>query len=487
MSELEDKQEQKIENSDTIQVKTIPTVSLSLTNQVNYTLGIDSTNKTVTNTIETSHNDTKFKIGVDAVLADNSPILKFNGNFEKKDDNYTISANIIDNDGAISGHITTSIDGTIGNVQTNVSGNFSVDENGAPTHKLDATATTNVGSSEWAIAVHNDRTDTSLSLDGKRPLLRRDNNPNSDQAIYQEQKEQLEQTGEQYSISLKGGYSNENSSFYTKNSIMANLGKGNFLNFKFDVNKYKTSAELIADLKKLVVQYTNLSSKSEDGIKTKSHDVDFSLKGKKNIYTANWSVETQTPHNEESVRNMSFGAKASLNRTQYGEFNAGLNGELEANITQQGYKFGIDGAYNYYGSDHNSTNDYMVSTKTTLEKNDSGTNFETGLYAAIRFNNCRTIIEPHSVFELSKDSEGNIIRTYSNGIGLYQQLGKNFEDLTAYIKAGRTIFNGGDKQSYSQIVAGLKKKATDKITLNAESTWQSTEGCSGNIGIIISL
>jgi len=482
MSDIEDNEE-KIENDS----ESIPTALVQLSNETNYTVGIDSANKTVTNLLKTSINSTSNGFGIDAILTDNSPKLNYSGSIEKKDDNFAISAKIVDKDEVISGNATASINVNIGNTQVSTSGNFSIDEDGNPTHSLDVSATTSIGSSEWTIATHNDRTDTSLSLNGKRPLLRRDNNPNNDQAVYQEQKEQLEQTGEQYSIALKSGYSNEDASFYTTNSIMANLGKGNFLNFKFDMSKYKTSAELMADLKKLIVQYTNSSSETEEGIKTKKQGVYFSLKGNKNIYTANWSVEKQTPNSEESIRNMSFGAKASLNRTQYGEFNAGFNGELEANITQQGYKLGVDGAYNYYGSDHNSTNDYMVSTKTTLEKNDSGINFETGLYGAIRFNKCRTIIEPHSVFELNKDSEGNIVRTYSNGIGLYQQLGKNFEDLTAYIKAGRTIFNGGDRQSYSQIVAGLKKKATDKITLNAEGTWQSTEGCSGNIGVIISL
>ena len=480
----EEEQPQLNNNTETQEI-IIPSADIRLSQDVTYTIGIDNNSKTVTNSIGVSAQGTELKFGVHAVLTDKKPSVNFSGQIKKENDNCTVSVDVVDNDGTISGNVSASANGSVGQVQASASANFILDEQGNPTHSLDASVTTNIGTSEWTASAHNDRTDTSVTINGKKPLLRRDNNPNSDQAIYQEQKEQLEETGEQFSVALKSGYSNEDAGFYTSNSIMANLGKGNFLNFKIDLSKYKSSAELMADLNKFMFQYTNSSNESEEGIKSKTQGVDLSLKGKKNIYTANWSVETQNPDTEERVRNVSFGAKASLNRTQYGEFNSGLNGELEANVSQQGYKFGIDGAYNYYGSEHDGSTDYMVSSKTTLNKDDSGINFETGLYGALRFNDCRTIIEPHSIFELNKDVEGNIVRTYNNGIGLYQQLGRNFDDMQVYIKAGRTVFDGGERQSYSQINTGLKKKATDRVTLNAEGTWNSNEGCSGNIGVVV--
>ena len=411
-------------------------------------------------------------------------ILKYNQDAQIEFDNeegLAFSGKVSNNNGNISGGGNL----CVGTDNSSISAGMNIDEQGNPTHSIDASATTNIGTFEWTAAVHNDRTDTNIAINGKKPLLRRDNNPNSDQAIYQEQKEQLEETGERFSVALKGGYSNEDSGFYTSNSVMANLGKGNFLNFKIDLSKYKSSAELMADLKKFMVQYTNSSNESKEGVKSKTQGVNMSLKGQKNIYTANWSVETQNPNTEQQVKNVSFGAKASLNRTQYGEFNSGLNGDLEANVTQQGYKFGIDGAYNYYGYEHDGSNDYMVSSKSTLNKDNNGTKFETGLYGALRFNGCSTIIEPRTIFEWNKDANGNITRKYINGVGLYQQLGRNFEDLTAYVKGERVIFDGGNEQNYSQILAGLKKKATDRVTLNAEGTWNSNKGCSGNIGVVV--
>ena len=489
MADFEDEKQQPEEvvetNSETTEVSQIPTVQIPLSKDVTYKIGIDNSNKVFSNALGFSVSGTKIQIGTDATIVDNKPNLKFSGSCVRSDDNYDLYVNIVDNNGTLSGSATASVNGFVGKIQANANGNFTLDENGDSNHNFDASASTNIGSSEWTANIHNDRTDTSISVNGRRPLLRRDNNPNSNQAIYQEQKEQLEQTGDRYSVAIKGGYSNEDAGFYTTNSIMANLGKGNFLNLKFDMSKYKSSAELMADLKKFILQYKNSNNESEEGIKTKSQGIDLSYKGKKNIYTANWSVETQNADSDEAVKNVSFGAKASLNRTQFGEFNSGLNGEIEANITSQGYKFGVDGAYNYYGNEHDGTNDYMVSSKTTIEKNNDGTNFETGLYGAIRFNNCSTIIEPHSIFEVKKDTNGDVTKAYYNGIGIYQQLGKNFEDLTAYIKGERVIFDGGDKQNYSQILAGLKKKATDKVTLNAEGSWHSIEGCSGNIGVVI--
>ena len=473
--------EEKIENDNADSQETeVPEAEIRLSDNTTYKIGINNQSETVTNNLEVSTQDTNASIVIEAVLKNNNPLLNINGQLTKNDDNYTISAEASDKDGTFSGKVFTSINGSIGGTQTTAGGEFELDENGSPSHSLDFSATTTIGSSEWTASVHNDRNDTSISINGKQPLLRRDNNPNSEQALYQEQKEQLEQTGDNYSVAIKGGYSNEDAGFYTSNSIMTNLGKGNFLNLKFDISKFKNSVELMADLKKFIFQYTNSNSETEEGIESKKQGIDVSFKDKKNIYTANWFTTS-----DDTMRNMSLGAKASLNRTQYGEFNSGLNGELQANITQQGYKIGIDGAYNYYGCEHNGTSDYMINSKTNLEKNDNGINFETGLYGAIRFNNCRTIIEPHTIFGLNKNPNGNITRTFNNGAGIYQQLGRNFDDLTAYVVGERVIFNGGNDSNYTQILAGLKKKATKRLTLNAESTWNSKEGFSGSIGGVV--
>lgn len=432
---------------------------------------------------EYNNHENLLKVDLSSGVQQNQESVLYNQQAHVEFDNETgtnLSADIANNNGTVNGGASISIES--GNFS--IGGNINIDDAGKPTHNIDVQTTAEIAKTEISTAIHNDRKDTSLTINnGKIPLLRRDNNPNNDQAMYKEQKETLQQTGQLLSVAVKGGYSNECASFYTSNSIVANLGKDNFLNFKIDMSRNEKTTEFKADLRKVALQYNNSTSESKDGIKTDVQGIDFSLKGKKNIYTANWSVE-KVYEEQEPVRNVSFGAKASLNRTEYGEFNAGFNGEIDANVTQQGYKFGLDGAYNYYGSDHEKTTDYMISSKTTLAHDADGTNFETGLFGALRFNNCRTIIEPHSIFELKKDTNGNIVRTYSNGVGFYQQLGKNFEDLTAYVKGGRTIYDGGNEKSYTQILAGLKKKATKQITLNAETVWNSNEKLSGNVGII---
>lgn len=213
--------------------------------------------------------------------------------------------------------------------------------------------------------------------------------------------------------------------------------------------------------------------------------LDFSLKGKKNVYTANCNLETQYPDGENPVRNFSFGGTASFSRTQYGEFNSGLNGELRANISQQGYKFEVDGGYNYYGAEHSSSTDYLVCSVTTLEKNELENSLATGIYGALRFNNCNTIIEPKTCFARSKrNNNGEVIKSYKAGVGIYQQIGRQFDDASVFLHGERVIFSGGEQQNYTEINAGINKKATQKLRLNADATWKSNAQSSISMGLV---
>lgn len=59
--------------------------------------------------------------------------------------------------------------------------------------------------------------------------------------------------------------------------------------------------------------------------------------------------------NPEINRNLNLEAGAKLNRTEYGEFNSGLNGEIKTGLMLNGkkvsgYNVDLDGAYNRYGS-----------------------------------------------------------------------------------------------------------------------------------------
>ena len=454
-------------------------VEIKLPKNFTYNINIQPFERKITQGLKYNLRNNKASVNVD------TDFESYNADAELsiEGENGSIDAKVTDNNGNISASITAGGNMQAGNLYLEADGNYTLNEEGASEHTLNLNASSDIKSCKLTANIHNDKTDTSLGINLRKPLLRRDNNPNSAEAEYQEAKEELLQSGDRFNLSFKVGYSNEDNGFYTSNSAMINFGKEYFLNLKMDKSRFAESYDVKADIKKVNVEYKYTNTTPRDDIRSDVHGVDFVYKGKKNIYSANWSLETKYPDSKTTNRNIGFGGKVSLNRTEYGEFNSGFNGEIEACITQQGYKFALDGAFNKYGDGGKNSNDFLVSSVSMLEKDDSGTTFETGLFGALRFNNCRTIVEPRTIFNVKKDSNGQVARTYTNGIGIYQQVGRNFEDACIYAKGEYVLRKGGENPSFMELNAGFRKKATPKLTANAEMTLHSEKGFSGNIGL----
>ncbi len=461
--------------------------TVSVAQNTSCTVGINIPEQTVTGCLNYSAKNLGISIETNTAITNKKTNLSISGNYNISEDSHEISSsvNITHNEnGNTSGNIEGSVSINNGNTTVQANGSLYLDENETLSHNIDTAVQTSLGNTELSASLHNDRQDSNITITGKRPLLRRNNNPNSSDADYQEQKEGLEQSGDLFNISSKVGYSNEDAGFYTSNSLLANLGKDCFLNLKYDKSRFQDMGSLTAEIKDFDFSYSDEINKprTEEDIKTRTQGIDVTLNRKNSMYSLNMSVDTQFPTDKSPERNYGFGGKVTLNRTEYGEFNPGFNGEFAASKTQQGYKLELDGAYNRYGNGETTFNDYMIDSKTSLEKNNDGTNLETGLYGALRFNNCRTIVEPKSVFELNKGSDGEVVKKYTNGLGIYQQVGKNFGDACIYANGARTIINGGNEKSYTQFIGGVRTRATDRLTLNAETQWKSTENWSGNIG-----
>ena len=56
-----------------------------------------------------------------------------------------------------------------------------------------------------------------------------------------------------------------------------------------------------------------------------------------------------------------------------------------------GYKLDLDGAYNHYGAENNSTTDYLVRSAVSFGKNNESKNVSAALGGDYRINNCNTI------------------------------------------------------------------------------------------------
>lgn len=126
---------------------------------------------------------------------------------------------------------------------------------------------------------------------------------------------------------------------------------------------------------------------------------------------------------------MSLETGAILNRTEYGEFNSGLNGEIKTAISFgngkfSGYNIGLDGAYNYYGEEHDSTTDYLLRANVSFGKNNGTKLFSSELSGAYRINNCNTIFEP-SIKYSTNHSDAAKNEELVGQIGVFQNVGKN--------------------------------------------------------------
>lgn len=346
---------------------------------------------------------------------------------------------------------------------------------------LDANLTTNID-------------DTSVTLGVKKPLLNPDN-PMGVENQDKERKEELVETGERFNLQSKIGYSNKQGGIYTENSLMYRIDNNNFLNTSYNQNDASRTITTAADLKKVNLSYSNIKGK-EDITITTTNTLNSTLKGGKNQYSLGLNAtKTEIGVSEENpesnvTKNLTLTTGATLNRTEYGEFQDGLNGAVSTDVSFgngkfSGYNVTLDGAYNKYGTDTNGT-DFLLRSKTDFGKDDGTKRFATTLSGAYRINNCNTVFESGMGYSTNYTADVKTKQFSYNG-GVYQQLGKNFGDVTVFAngEVGKTwekTADGTKSHPFGQLEIGTRVKATPKLALDTSVTYGSGGKIGGEIG-----
>lgn len=346
---------------------------------------------------------------------------------------------------------------------------------------LDANLTTN-------------KDDTSIRLGVKKPLLNPDN-PMGVENQDKERKEELVETGEKFNFQSKLGYSEEQGGIYTENSLMYRVDDNNFLNTSYSQNDNTRIITTSADLKHVNLSYSNTKGK-EEITTTTTNSLNSTLKGGKNQYNLGLNaVKTKIGESEENPtttvsKNLTITTGATFNRTEYGEFQDGLNGAISTDVSFEngnfsGYNVTFDGAYNKYGTDK-SGKDFLLQSKVDFGKDDSTKRFATTLLSAYRINNCNTIFESGTGYSTNYSSDARTKQFSFNG-GVYQQVGKNFGDATVFAKGkvGKVwtkTTDGTKSHPFGELQVGTRVKATPKLALDTSVTYGSGGKIGGEIG-----
>lgn len=346
---------------------------------------------------------------------------------------------------------------------------------------LDANLTTN-------------KDDTSIRLGVKKPLLNPDN-PMGVENQYKERKEELVETGERFNLQSKIGYSNKQGGIYTENSLIYRVDDNNFLNTSYSQNDNTRIITTSADLKHVNLSYSNTKGK-EEITTTTTNSLNSTLKGGKNQYNLGLNaVKTKIGESEENPtttvsKNLTITTGATFNRTEYGEFQDGLNGAISTDVSFEngnfsGYNVTFDGAYNKYGTDK-SGKDFLLQSKVDFGKDDSTKRFATTLLSAYRINNCNTIFESGAGYSTNYSSDARTKQFSFNG-GVYQQVGKNFGDATVFAKGkvGKVwtkTTDGTKSHPFGELQVGTRVKATPKLALDTSVTYGSGGKIGGEIG-----
>ena len=346
---------------------------------------------------------------------------------------------------------------------------------------LDANLTTN-------------KDDTSIRLGVKKPLLNPDN-PMGVENQDKERKEELVETGERFNLQSKIGYSEEQGGIYTENSLMYRVDDNNFLNTSYSQNDNTRIITTSADLKHVNLSYSNTKGK-EEITTTTTNSLNSTLKGGKNQYNLGLNaVKTKIGESEENPtttvsKNLTITTGATFNRTEYGEFQDGLNGAISTDVSFEngnfsGYNVTFDGAYNKYGTDK-SGKDFLLQSKVDFGKDDSTKRFATTLLSAYRINNCNTIFESGMGYSTNYTADEKTKQFSFNG-GVYQQVGKNFGDATVFAKGkvGKVwtkTTDGTKSHPFGELQVGTRVKATPKLALDTSVTYGSGGKIGGEIG-----
>lgn len=337
-----------------------------------------------------------------------------------------------------------------------------------------------------SVNLHKDNNEQYISLSTSKAF--NPNNINNTNDAYKTRKEELLTSEKTVSFESKVGY---NDGFYNNNSLMVKVND-NVINSSYNISKTAETLAFGVDLKKTRIDYSHETSK-EDVNKTVTDKISADLKTKKNQYNINLSNVKTTVSGEEKnqTNNFVIGSSVSLNRNEYGEFASGLSGSASNSISIKDgkvneYSIEANGAYNYYGEEHGSSSDYLISTSCKYSKDENNKIFSTDIFSALRMNNCRTILEPSVSYEKTSGNESSE-KTVTTRLGAYQQVGKEFGQASIFTKVyGGKKFSKEcgttNKNLFGGIVFGGDCRIAKNITVTAKSTYDSKEKFSGEIG-----
>lgn len=413
--------------------------------------------------------DVTANVGVETTIGETN--LQINGNVA------------VDDSGNVTSGVNVGVQKTFDNqIELNTSAQVEFAED--TTYSADVNLATNGGNIRTKTTLHTDNNDSSATV------LLNPNNLGGLEDDYQTRKEALQNSDDTFNLKTKIGYSNVLKSFYDELSLMWKAGKETFLTATYNYSEKNIGLSAIGDFKKFYNQYSFSKLTEEDGTKVTTHRVESMLKGGKNQYTAETTIQNSRPLEGESTLESHTTAGASLNRNEYGAFQEGFNSELKGGIFTKngkydGYSATVDLAYNVYRTGENK-NDFLLGLEGGVEQRKDIKDYSIGTCNAFRFNDERTTIEQAFVFSNSNKS-GRFMRTYNARAGILQQLGKNYGDASIYTQMGFTHENASGYHCNTIYVSNSASvKATDKLTLNFENLWQNHGGWEGNIGFTFS-
>lgn len=398
----------------------------------------------------------KFTVDLDVEKNNNEIKHTENLSYNSGDEEFSVNADIKNANGTLS-------------YETNVNGSLEFK------HDISATA-----------EFHKSINDTSVGIGVKKQLLNPDNIENTENQD-KVKKEELIESGDKVSVQTKVGSSKENG-LYTQNSVMFRIDNSNFLKTDYNTSENGHELNATADLKKIKLEYQNSQNNNiKEKTEITTNKVDALLKGEKNQFSSSFSNVKKVDANLNTTTTTEIGTSATFNRTEYKEFNEGLNGEIKTSISLNdgkfsGYNTSIDGAYNWYGYKHGKTTDFLIRSNTNFGKDEKNKNFETQLSTAYRINNCKTIFETYSDYSTNYSQESRVKELYG-GVGIFQNVGKKHGDAVIYSKImGGKNWENGVAKTFANVKLGANVKATKKVALDANMNYGSGGNFSGEIG-----
>lgn len=425
------------------------------------------------------------KLNIDLTVNKKANLSTMLGDFEFNISSSTVNNGIETKSGSI-GYSKNLKDVSISTNLEKTSSDFTYDTTVGVSHSFENGISTNA-------QLFHSKDDTSLTVGVNKKYLINPDNINNLENQDRVRKEELVETGERFNLQSKIGYSQEQNGLYTKNSLMYRIDNSNFLNTEYSKSNNNHEITATADLQKIKLEYKNTETKEESS-KTTINAFNVMTKGQKNQYTfgLNNSKNRIIGENPLTNHNLNIEAGAKLNRTEYGEFNSGFNGEIKSGLMFNegkvaGYKIDIDGAYNRYGAEHNATTDYLVRTAVSFSKDNETKNFSAALGGDYRINNCNTIFEAGAKYS-SESAPSLKNQSFNTNFGVYQNLGRNFGDTVIFtqLETGKKWEQTPEAKNslkYAQVSFGSDAKVAKKLSLNTRMTYDTSKKWSGEVGV----